>query len=318
MAAEQPKEPEDLEDEGAAARRRPGRPPVKHSPDVPREGIVAEAPFRSALVEARFDCPATFKSLFTFFKGMKVKMIYFDFSEAGMVVYALDASTKSRIRIWSDGAKMNRYYCKKPITVPVLRSEYMERCFSNIKTQIYVISFYIRDDDPENLTVKYVNSIYGNESKYDFKVCQGEVIPPALLDINDIIKPEALLTDYPLSFELSSKEFKGTITDVAGLPYVDIEKVGPRPMHFEYSKTNEMKYNNIWRFPEKIKLLTSVKDDEAFRCKMLIPNVKPLAISMVTDCVRIYCKAGGGILFKSVMDNNIIEIAVYVNMESDP
>ena len=60
-----------------------------------------------------------------------------------------------------------------------------------------------------------------------------------LYEIKDIITPESLLTNFPIEFTLTAKQFKKSIGDASNFSdNITFEKLGEHPLQLTYSKSN--------------------------------------------------------------------------------
>jgi intracellular sulfur oxidation DsrE/DsrF family protein len=287
-----------------AKKRGPGRPPKKRpAPPLRKVGIVDNPTDAQDRLEFVYDDPTMLKSLFTYFKHLKAVDVHLRCTPAGITFFTRDMAQTCRVVAELPGASMNHFYCDDTFWLGLNR-EKVERIFSSVDKSFYKITILHRHDDPDGLVIIFKDADIDKECYYRVSVSTLDR-DEELVAAEHATDAEAL-KDFPIEFRLTSKQFKKSVTDAGH--YSDtltFEKLGGHPLQLTYTRVGIV-YNEVYRTPEKISLRSEVADGALFRCTIPIANLKPLASAMVTDTVRIYCREGADILFRSEIDALVI------------
>ena len=292
----------------------PGRPSIKPSPPtLERRGIVDSPKNPNNRLELAFDDPLVFKSLFTYFKNIKAREIHIHCNKNGMSFYTRDHSKTSRIVAEVLGAHVNWYYCEGDFWLGVNR-ESIEKIFSSIDKTFFKITIIQTYDDVDSLMFIFKDSDIDKECNYKIALSIYSS-DDELYEINTLITPESLLSQFPIEFTLSAKQFKKSISDASNFSdTITFEKLGVHPFQLTYAKSNLI-YNEVYRSNEKINLRSSIKENDIFRTTIKLSNIKSLASSMVTDDVRILCREDADILFRSAIDEKALVVSTITKLK---
>lgn len=281
-------------------KRGPGRPPKKlPAPPLRKDGIVESPTDPHNRLEFVYEDPTMLKSLFAYFKHLKAVDIRVRCTPAGITFFTRDSAMTCRIVAEVLGENMNHFYCDDTFWLGLNRDT-VERIFSNIDKSFFKVTLLHRHDDPETLAIIFKDADIDKECNYRVSVSTLD-LDEDLVAAEQLVTPAALRA-APIEFQLSSKQFKKTVTDASH--YSDIltfEKLGEHPLQLTYNRVG-VAYHEVYRTPEKILLRSEVGADTVFRCTVAIANIKSLASAMVTDHVRIYCREDGDLLFRSAID----------------
>jgi len=295
-------------------RKGPGRPSIKQPPPpLERRGIVDSPKDPNNRLELAFGDPLVFKSLFTYFKNIKAREIHVHCDKNGMTFYTRDHSKTSRIIAEVLGAHVNWYYCEGDFWLGMNR-ESIEKIFSSIDKTFFKITIIQTYDDIDSLMFIFKDPDIDKECNY--KISLSIYSPDEeLYEINKLITPESLSTNFPIEFTLSAKQFKKSISDASNFSdTITFEKLGVHPLQLTYSKSNLI-YNEVYRSNEKIHLRSSIAENEIFRTTIKLLNIKSLAASMVTDDVRILCREDADILFRSAIDEKALVVSTITKLK---
>lgn len=283
-----------------AKKRGPGRPPNKlPAPPLHKYGIVKTPTSASNILEFVYEDPTMLKSLFAYFKNLKAVDIHIRCTPVGLTMFARDSSRTCRVVAELPGASMNHYYCEGTYWLGLNR-EKVERIFSSIDKTFFKITLLYRADDPDNLDIIFKDADIDKECNYRVTVSTLDR-DEELYDAEALTTPAALM-EPPIEFQLSSKQFKKSVTDASHYSdTITFEKLGEYPLQLTYNRVG-ISYNEVYRTGDKIHLRSEVKAGNIFRCSVSIANIKSLASAMVTDHVHIYCREVGDILFRSEID----------------
>jgi len=296
-----------------AKRKGPGRPSIRQPPPlIEKFGIVDEPKDPNNRIEFAYSDPLVFKSLFTYFKNIKAREIHLHCSKTGLTFYTRDHSKTSRVVAEVAGSHINWYYCNDDYWLGINRDA-IEKIFSSIDKTFYKITIIQTHDDIDSLTFIFKDAYIEKECHYKISL---SYYPPdtELYEIKDIITPESLLTNFPIEFTLTAKQFKKSIGDASNFSdNITFEKLGDHPLQLTYSKSNLI-YHEIYRSPKKINLRSSISNNETFRTTIKLLNIKSLAASMVTDDVRILCREDADILFRSALDEKALVVSTITKL----
>jgi hypothetical protein len=289
-------------------RRGPGRPPKRQPPPALEfNGVVRDPSDPENIVEIVYGTPTMFKQMFTYFKNIHARDIHVKFSppapgsdeDAAFTLFTRDAARQCRVVARIPGVAMNHFYCERVVMFGLKRDD-IEKVFSSIDKSFFKITFLFRHDDPENLTVIFKDADIDKDCNYKLAIAAFDP-DEALFDSEREMLPEALEA-FPVSFTLSSKQFKKTVTDASN--YSDtltVEKVGDQPLMLSYDRVN-LVFREVYHSDKKIQLKHAIGPDEAFQCPMPVREVKAFAAAMVTEEVQILCRNDGDLMFRAFMD----------------
>lgn len=284
----------------AKPKRGPGRPPKRQQPPpLRRDGIVESPTDANHRLEFVYEDPMMLKSLFAYFKNLKAVDIHIRCAPTGVTFFTRDAGQTCRVVASLPGDHMNHYYCDDTFWLGLNR-ESVEKLFASIDKSFFKVTLIHTHDDPDSLSVIFKDSEIDKECNYRVTVSTIEK-DEDLFAAEAMTTPAALKT-FPIEFQLSSKQFKKSVTDASHYSdTITFEKLGTHPLQLTYNRVG-VAYNEVYRTPEKIFLRSEVKEGEIFRCTVSIANIKSLAAAMVTDTVRIFSREDDDILFRSEID----------------
>lgn len=281
----------------AGPKRGPGRPPKKQpAPPLDKNGIVEAPDDVDNRFELVYEDPMMLKSLFAFFKNIKSPDIHIRCRPEGVTFFARDTARTCRVVGNLPGESMNHYYCGKTFWMGLNR-ESVERIFSGIDRSFFKVTLLCREDDTEELCIIFKDAELEKE-------CHYRVTLSTLERDEDLYAAEQMTTEEaqresPIEFRLSSKQFKKSVSDAKHhSDTITFEKLGLLPLQLTYNRVG-IAYREVYRSSEKIGLRSAVEDGTTFRCTAAISNIHSLASAMVTDDVRIFCRAEGDLHFRS-------------------
>lgn len=282
--------------------RKPGRPKIDRSIDIKKYGVVDTPTDPSNRLEFTHSDPGIFKLLFTYFKGVKARDLHVRCNATGLTFFSRDHSATSRIVAEIAGRNVNWYYCDGEFWLYINR-ENVEKMFSTIDKTFSKITIAQMHDDVNNLTVLFKDSMIDKECVYKINLSSFQE-DADLYAAEQHLTEESLQTNYPITFSLSDKHFKKTISDACQhSDNITFEKIGTSPLCLTYVK-NTIIYNEIYRSESKIGLVSTIEEGHIFRATIKLDNIKPLAASMVSERICIYCREDDYILFRSAFDDN--------------
>ena len=289
-------------------KRKPGRPPLRIKKEqIERMGIVTEPRNNSNIMEMVYDIPMIFKKIFNFLKLMEVKEIKIKFMEDYVQLISIDHLEKNIINLKIDCSKMIHYYCKNQIIV-VLDSKNIEKILQKIdknyntitfisKIETYrseiMINFSNTDIDIDEIhTINLMESNFIDDSKYEF------------INLN--------YENYPIKFQLPCKYFKKIINDISAFSNIfKIEKIKGIELQFPYDTDGRtIKVNNIFNNAEKIKLESTIGENDIFSVSTYIDYIKALSNSLISDNIKIYVDSEQDMVFKLFVDNTTFELTI--------
>jgi hypothetical protein len=117
--------------------------------------------------------------------------------------------------------------------------------------------------------------------------------------------------DFRLSFSLTVKDFKETISDA--LHYGDkisIERHGTEEMEIKFEKVCTDICVERYKDSEKINLISNIMDDESFRCCLHTITIKAITNSIINNTINIKCLEQNRAIFNiKILD--IISFYIY-------
>ena len=291
----------------------PGRPP-KHppAPSVEKLGVIDVAAVDYHVLELSYDNPQDFKSIFNYFKSIKAEEIHVVCDKQGMKIYARDHSNTSTTIVVIDGANMNTYFCKEESLTFGLNRARVEKLFASIDKDFYTIELSMNRHERDRMEILLKNSTISKDCRYDVFLTNYP-LDHERYSCADMLSEETAKT-FRLSFRLSSKDFKKTVTDISNYSTsMTIEKFGTKPLQITYTKENKLQYAESYRDPDKIFLVHDLKVNESFVCTLDdISVAKSITSCASVSETKISCRRGN-ILFISPLGNNI---TIYTNLQT--
>jgi len=261
-----------------------------------------------------YDNPLDFKGIFNYLKSIKADEIHVVCSKTGMNIYAKDHMKTSSTVIVIEGSKMNSYFCNDEHMVFGLNRARVEKIFSTIDKDFYLIELSINRNDSDCLEIVLKNNTISKDCCYDVTLSDYDE-DPDLYTCSTVLKSS--LTNVKLAFSLSLKDFKNTITHISN--YSDhgfsIEKNGDQPLKLTYTNENELQYAEIYKDPDKIALESNIRSTESFICTLSdITLAKSITNCSTITKIKIACLRGK-ILFISPTESDII---IYTMVQTAP
>jgi hypothetical protein len=293
-------------------KRKPGRPPLRIKKEqIERMGIVNEPRNANNIMELVYDIPMIFKKIFNFLKLMEVKEIKIKFMENSVQIISIDHLEKNIINLNIDCSKMIHYYCKNQIIV-VLDSKNIEKVLQKIDKNYNTITFISKLDT-------YRSEIMINFSNTDIDIDEIHIINLMESNFVDDTKYEYTHIDYnkyPIKFQLPCKYFKKIINDISVFSNIfKIEKIKGIELQFPYDTDGRtIKVNNIFNNADKIKLESSINENDIFSVSTYIDYVKALSNSLISDNIKIHVDKENDMVFKLFVDNTTFELTIYTKI----
>lgn len=297
----------------SSKQRGPGRPPSKPpAPPLDKKGVVDAPKDPLNRLEFVYSDPSMFKQLFTYLKNIKARDIHIRCSPRGLTLFARDHSKTLRTVADIAGEHVNWHYCEETFWIGLNR-ENVEKMFASIDKTFFKITIIQTHDDISSLIFIFKDAEIEKECNYKVTL-SSYAADEDLFEVERILSPEGIITNFPIEFTLTAKQFKKSINDASNYSdSVTFEKIGSHPLQLTYAKSNMM-YNEVYRSAEKIYLRSEVGPSTTFRCTVKIVNVKSLASSMVTEDVRILCREEGDILFRSAIDAKALVVSTFTKV----
>jgi hypothetical protein len=273
---------------GDGPRRGPGRPPAR--PRGPRPEVlgVQSAPRDPAnRLEFTHASPSTFKQLFAYLKNVGSRLIYLRCRRDGLTVFARDHSKAARVVAAFDGASVNWHYSESEFIL-MFNREAVDRIFSSVDRDSSLVTLVQSHGNLSELVVSFVGDEYDTDMLYYLPLSTLEDDPD--LYAAEAAQSAAALRAFPLAFTLSAVRFRKIVADfAASFEEFYIEKIATAPMQFA-ARTARLRANVVFRRSDLIELETAGIELEVFRVTVKVSAIKSLAMSMVTDSVRIHCR----------------------------
>jgi hypothetical protein len=78
--------------------------------------------------------------------------------------------------------------------------------------------------------------------------------------------------------------------------------------------TKTIKAINIFKDPSKIKLETTLDQDDLFSVSARIIDIKPISRSLISDYIYIYVDKEKDLVFKMIIDNGTFELLTFTKI----
>lgn len=290
--------------------------PVKKRPGRPKKRVVTEAIKISGVVDAPNDPedkvemvyqnPTLFKSIFALLKAYAAKELMMHFKAETIDIAAHDHLDSTSILATIDCSKLVHYYCGEETKVFIKRTE-IETILKNLRKVHKRLTFILKTNYTSHIVIQTENSEMDNRNVYEVELCQINE------RINDVFYNE---NDYPLNFTLPAKHFKEEINSISQLSTrFSVEKNYGEPLSFSFEnhKTKTI-MNSPYLNPKKIKLYSSVHDDDIFAVSIKIDYIKPFANTKLGDDVELYVACDKKIMFKTQLDGEVCTVRVYTDI----
>jgi len=296
-----------------AERRGPGRPSTKQPPPpLEKKGIVQQPLDANNRLEFVYEEPTIFKQLFTYFKNIKARDIHLRCARDGLTFFTRDHARTSRVVAAISGHYVNWHYAEGEFRLGISR-ENVDNMFKAIDKSFFKITIMQTHDDKESLTFVFKDGDIDKDCIYKIPLSAFEY-DEELFDADKEIDARALSGLFPVSFALTAKQFKKSINDASAYSdSITYEKIGLQPLQMTYT-TPEAVYNEVYRSDDKIQLKSSVPSGRTFRVTITTTNIKSLASSMVTNDVRICCREGADMLFRSAIDERALVVSTLTKL----
>jgi len=297
-------------------KRAPGR-PKKGPPKkpLPREGISTKPNYDTNIMELKYETPIIFKKIFNLCKQMAVKNIKIEFDATTIKMKSSDHFNRNYNLLTINCSKLNHYYCKFPFNITI-NSKSIETVFQKIDKNYDSITMVSKESTIyESIHIIFNNRQIASEEYHIINLVENnEHAITKTIDEIDYKK-------YPIKFELSSKFFKKVISDIASFnqdtheQIFTIEKIKGIPLQFTYHTiTKTIRAYTIFKDINKIKLESTIIDDDIFSVSVKIVNIKPLSNSPITDNITFYVDSHKDIVFKLDIDNGTFEFLIFTEI----
>jgi hypothetical protein len=291
-------------------------PPPKKRPGRPKKRVVTEAIKISGVVdtpndpedkvEMVYQNPAMFKSIFALLKAYAAKELMMYFKKDTIDIAACDHLNSTSMLTTIDCSKLVHYYCGEETKVFIKRTE-IETILHNLRKVHKRLTFILKTNYTSHIVIQTENSELDNRNIYEVELCQINE------KINNVFYNE---DEYPLNFTLPSKHFKEEINGISQLSVrFSIEKNYGEPLSFSFEnhKTKTI-MNSPYLNEKKIKLNSTVANDDIFAVSIKIDYIKPFANTKLGDDVELFVACDKKIMFKTQLDGEVCTVRVYTDI----
>ena len=292
-------------------KRSVGRPRLIQRIDpLPKLGILNNPSNEDNLVELSYDNVSIFKKIFNLLKTMNVKEINIQFNSNYTKIFGIDHLEKNLIHIKIDSNKLNHYYCEHPINI-TLDPKNLDKITQKIDKHYSLFSIILKKKSyRNNIIIILNNKILSIDESHIINLIETNV------DYETFNDKSVDYNLYPLKFELTGKYFKKLINDVSTFSEIfTIEKVNNNPLQFIYKNINNtIKGFNICKDSSKIKLQSSLSENDIFSVSVRIDYIKALSNSLLSEKIKIYADSENDLVFNLLIDNGSFEIIIYTSI----
>lgn len=301
-----------------ATRKKPGRPRKKLDVcPVNTYGIVASPINPNDCVELVYNQPQLLKCIVLIFKEYDCDEIAIEFHKDRVVFAGRDHSTRVMIQITINAADVNLYYSdlsaleeqetESPDTSAstgaspdaryciVVKRDNLEIVAAIIEKTHYKLMMSLHRDDLSSLFIMLSNCDFDSEDMFEVSV-----VPRANTCTDNIEMPD--VSQYPLEFTLDSHHLRRKISELKKIaPGMVIKKSGAANLEISFGANSRVSYTGMYSTAPKIKLRSTIPDDETFIVTMNIGRIRPLmAVNL----------PGGITFFANHVDPLIIQIGL--------
>lgn len=291
-------------------RRRPGRPTILQKKEIiERKGIVDAPTFNTNIMELVYDGPQVFKKIFNLFKLMDVKEIKMSFMPDHVDIITTDHLQKNVNQLTINCTKLIHYYCAYPITI-TLNAKNIEKVIQKLDKTYHTITIISKEVSYRNeILIIFRNSEIDMDEYHTINLIETEQSEPITCNMNNYEL-------YPIQFQLSSKLFKKIITDISSFSNTfTIEKIKGIALQFScMTPEKTIKVKHIYKNESKIKLKSTIADDDIFSVSTKIDYIKALSNSLIGDNINFYVDKEEDIVFKLIIDNGTFVLTIYTKI----
>lgn len=292
-------------------KKKPGRPKKKiEILPVLVCGIVDKPYNNNSVLELVYRNPLLFAKLMRLYKQYEVSEVEMRFNATGIKMITKDHIGKSNIYANIDGNAMDSYYCKQPMRVCVKRIN-LEHILSSLGKNHTKITIVSKEDSYRSVMFLIINDTeYNNEDQYEIDVSYNECV-----EDGDNADDDSL---YPIKFSITSKYFKSRINQIKKFSDTFIiQKGGNDNLQITFNKTENINWVGVYNDPEKIGLVSTITDNDAFSVGVCIDYVRPFSNSNIGDIVHIAAHKTEKISFSTMLDKNNNGYACHVKIFTD-
>lgn len=277
------------------AKKRPGR-PRKKPLLIQQEicGIVQTPQNENSMVELVYYNPRMFKKIITLLSALSVNEVYISFLTNRVEIITIDHFQKSLVVIKIIGDKLNSYFCKNEVEIGIKQAT-LKKIFKTVDKSHDKITFLLDNDTHKNnLTIIIHNSELQKDDQYDAELINVQ---------KNFDTTRENFLEYPISFILNSDLFRKTINNIAAnSDTFSFEKAGIGPLQIVYQSPKSVSLCSSFNDSEKIKLKSSIDNDDIFAVSVRTDYIKQFASSTMGDEVRIYADTYKRLVLVSVLD----------------
>lgn len=287
-----------------AGRRGPGRPRRVVIPSSPIRGIVSEPDEEDNIIEFSYFDPMIFKYLFTLLKNLKVRDIYFVFNKKYFTILTRD-HTQNRIIIKVKCEKALHYYCGEDNVYLSVNRDNIQAVFLNLNKSIDKI-FISFESSSDMLRIRLNDTTLAKVKTRDV-IISDKMADDALLGVEQEIKD----TESPLSFSLTTRDFKDTIADATSYgDKIRIEKHGASPLCLIFSRVHTNICTEEYSDPDKINLECTLDENDSFLCVLHTMLLKCISVSVISNKVNIKCLSNNRAVLTSQL-NDLLDFSIF-------
>lgn len=295
-------------------KRGPGRPrkiPVQAPKS--RDGICDTPKYNEDNnMELIYCYPLIIKKLLSFYINKSPKM-HCVFEKGGVKLLCQDKYANNTIRIYLDGKKMHRYYCKDEIEFGLALS-YLEPLNKKLGKQFGEFVWFTENYEKNkkcNIWLKW--SCYKKSWNKNSYATAGQYTK-----IDDKPFDELNEEEYPLSFTLKSKIFKDIIDDANHHKgtHLYIKQYGKGyPLIIDYKPDHgRFESSNPFGDPDEINLKSRIGEDEIFSVAIQINHLKPISSTILSDEIEFRASKTKPLIITAYLDSKAITVKVLTNI----
>ncbi len=307
------------EDKPKPVKKRPGRPRKNPKKDpIEVKGVVDSPQDDRNAIELFYHNPNNLKKIIQFLHQESVAELIVMFNHNEMIWISNDSSSKSKIKLTVNGAKVNKYFCKIPQEFKLLFDDLKilgDKLDSSSYNSITIMVLNVK----ARPKIHFMLETSINIQEYTSIVVDNPEYVKEKFTVSDkLFDKHKDITIYPLRFRFPhGKYLKKMILDIknSGKTW-EIYKFGDQPLEFKYnSENNRVDERRVVRSPELLNVVSHISSEKIFSTSVFVEHIKPLtSLLTASDGITIYCSESSPLIFEISIENGAFMLLVTANI----
>lgn len=196
-----------------------------------------------------------------------------DFIATTAQIFAHEASTSAQA--------INRENVANVQSIRIaIKRDNLELVASNIDKSHYKMMLILKNEDPSCLTIVLNSNEYDNEDRFDVTII------PRVADIPFELPNLAV---FPLKFTIDSHHLRRKISEFKKISEnIIIQKKGAASLEISFGSSQRVLSTTIYKSDAKIKLASSIADDDLFVSTISLGRIRPLMAVNIPGGITFY------------------------------